>query len=279
MRTVRSADGTPIAFDRAGDGPALIVVAGALQDRSATVALAARLAPRFTVYRYDRRGRGDSGDTGPYSVDREIADLSALIADAGGSAFVFGHSSGAALALEAAARDVAIARLAVYEPPYVVDPGLSRRRVALAGELDRLLAAGRPGDAVQRFLIEAVELRPDVVAMIRASRRWPPMAALAPTLRYDLAILDGGLIPAGRLARVGVPTLFLDGAASPGWARAAVRAAASIVPGARHRSLAGQDHNVADRVLAPLLAGYFGCGEPPARSLGGPGASAPLAEE
>ena len=114
MRTVRSADGTPIAFDRAGDGPALIVVAGALQDRSATVALAARLAPRFTVYRYDRRGRGDSGDTGPYSVDREIADLSALIAEAGGSAFVFGHSSGAALALEAAARDVAIARLAVY---------------------------------------------------------------------------------------------------------------------------------------------------------------------
>ncbi len=279
MRTVRSADGTPIAFDRAGDGPALIVVAGALQDRSATAALAARLAPRFSVYRYDRRGRGDSGDTGPYSVDREIADLSALIAEAGGSAFVFGHSSGAVLALEAAARDVAITRLAVYEPPYVVDPELSRRRVALAGELDRLLAAGRPGDAVQRFLIEAVELRPDVVAMIRASRLWPPMAALAPTLRYDLAILDGGLIPAARLARVGVPTLFLDGAASPGWARASVRAAASIVPRARHRSLAGQDHNVADGVLAPLLAGYFGRGEPGGRSLGGPDASAPRAGE
>ncbi len=258
MRAVRSADGTPIAFDRTGDGPALILVAGALQDRSAAAPLAARLAPQFTVYRYDRRGRGDSGDTGPYSVDREIADLSALIAEAGGSAFVFGHSSGAVLALEAAARDAAITRLAVYEPPYVLDADLSRRRVALAGELDRLLAAGRPGDAVQRFLIEAVELRPEVVAMIRASRLWPPMAALAPTLRYDLAILDGGLIPAARLARVGVPTLFFDGAASPGWARASVRAAASVVPGARHRSLAGQDHNVADSVLAPLLAGYFG---------------------
>jgi pimeloyl-ACP methyl ester carboxylesterase len=259
MQTVRSADGTPLAFDRAGDGPALILVVGALQDRSATAALAARLAPQFTVYRYDRRGRGDSGDTGPYSVDREIADLGALIAEAGGSAFVFGHSSGAVLALEAAARGVAITRLAVYEPPYVVDPGLSRRRVALAGEVDGLLAAGRPGDAVQRFLIEAVELRPDMVAMIRASRLWPLMLALAPTLRYDLAILDGGLIPAARLARVGVPTLFLDGAASPGWARASVRAAASTVPGARHRSLDGQDHNVAAGVLAPLLAEYFGC--------------------
>ena len=259
MRTVRSADGTPIAFDCAGDGPALILVAGALQDRSATAALAARLAPEFTVYRYDRRGRGDSGDTGPYSVDREIADLGALIAEAGGSAFVFGHSSGAVLALEAAARGVAITRLAVYEPPYVVDPEESRRRVALAGEVDGLLAAGRPGDAVQRFLIEAVELHPDVVATVRASRLWLPMQALAPTLRYDLAILDGGLIPAARLARVGVPTLFLAGAASPGWARASVRAAACVVPGARHRSLDGQDHNVADGVLAPLLAEYFGC--------------------
>ena len=259
MRTVRSADGTPIAFDRAGDGPPLILVVGALQDRSATAPLAARLVPQFTVYRYDRRGRGDSGDTGPYSVDREIADLGAMIAEAGGAAFVFGHSSGGVLALEAAARGAAITRLAVYEPPYVVDPDLSRRRVALAGELDGLLAAGRPGDAVQRFLIEAVELRPDVVAMLRASRLWPPMQALARTLRYDLAILAGGLIPAARLAGVGVPTLFLDGAASPGWARASVRAAASVVPGARHQSLDGQDHNVADGVLAPLLAEYFGC--------------------
>jgi pimeloyl-ACP methyl ester carboxylesterase len=258
MQTVRSADGTPIAFDCAGGGPALILVVGALRDRYATRVLAARLAPQFTVYSYDRRGRGASGDTGPYSVDREIADLSALVAEAGGSAFVFGHSSGGVLALEAAARGVAITRLAVYEPPYVVDSELSRSRVALAGELDRLLGAGRPGDAVQRFLIEAVELRPDVVAMIRASPLWPPMEALAPTLRYDLALLNGGLIPAARLARIGVPTLFIDGAASPGWARASVQAAASLVPGARQLSLDGQDHNVADSVLAPLLARYFG---------------------
>ncbi len=258
MHTVRSADGTLIAFDRAGDGPALILVAGALQDRSATGALAARLAPRFTVYRYDRRGRGDSGDSGRYSVDRELADLGALVAAAGGSAFVFGHSSGAVLALEAAARGVAITRLAAYEPPYVVDPDLSRRRVTLAAEVDGLLAAGRAGDAVQRFLTEAVEMQPEVVAMIRASRLWPPMEALAATLRYDLAVLDGGLIPAARLARIGVPTLFLDGAASPGWARASVRAAASIVPGARHLSLDSQEHNVAAAVLAPLLAEFFG---------------------
>lgn len=263
MQTVRSADGTPIAFDRTGDGRALILVAGALQDRTATRALAARLAPQFTVYSYDRRGRGASGDTGPYSVDREIADIGALVADAGGSAFVFGHSSGGVLALEAAARGVAITRLAAYEPPYVVDPDLSRSRVALASELDGLLAAARPGDAVQRFLVEAMEMPSAVVAMIRASRLWPPMEALAATLLYDLAVLDGGLIPAARLARIGVPTLFLAGAASPGWARASVRAVASTVPGARHRSLDGQDHNVADAVLAPLLAEYFGCAASP----------------
>lgn len=257
METVRSADGTTIAFDRSGSGPALILVVGALRDRAATRALAALLAPRFTVYSYDRRGRGLSGDRAPYSVERELEDLGAVIAEARGSAFVFGHSSGAVLALEAAARGAAIARLAVYEPPYVVEAGLSRRRIALAGELDALISSGRSGDAVQRFLVAAVEMPPAVVAAIRASRLWPGMEALAHTLLYDLAVLDGALIPASRMAKISVPTLVLDGAASPAWARASVRALASVVPGARHMSLDRQDHNVADNVLAPLLMDYF----------------------
>jgi pimeloyl-ACP methyl ester carboxylesterase len=257
MRTVRSADGTPIAFDQLGDGPALILVSGALQDRSATRVLAALLRPHFTVYRYDRRGRGSSGDNRPYSVSREIADLGAVIAVAGGSAFVYGHSSGAVLALEAAASGAAITRLAVYEPPYVVEEGLSRRRVALAGEVASLIAAGRPDDAVRRFLVDAVEMPPHAMAVVQASGTWPAMTALAPTLLYDLAMLDGGLIPAGRIATIRRPVLFLDGAASPGWARASVRAAVTLVPGARHLSLDGQDHNVADNVLAPRLTHYF----------------------
>ena len=257
MQTVRSADGTAIAFDRSGAGPALILVVGALQERAATRALAAALAPHFTVYSYERRGRGSSGDTAPYSVDREIEDLGALVAEAGGSAFAFGHSSGAMLALEAAARGLAVTKLAVYEPPYVVDQGLAGRRVTMAAELSGLISAGRRSDAVQHFLIEAVELRPAVVAVIRASRMWPAMEALAPTLLYDLALADGGLIPAARLARIGVPALFLDGTASPDWARRSVRAAAAVVPGARHVSIDGQDHSVADGVLAPLLVDYF----------------------
>ena len=255
--TVRSADGTPIAFDRAGDGPALILVAGALCDRASNDPLAAALAPHFTVYSYDRRGRGASGNTPPYSTGKEIEDFAAVLGAAGGAALVYGHSSGAALTLEAAARGLAITRLAVYEPPYVMTEELSAARVALAAAVGQLISAGRRSDAVERFLTSATDLRPDVVAMLRASRRWPPMEALADTLPYDFAVMDGGAIPAARLARISVPTLFLDGAASPGWARESVRAAASMVPGARHVSIERQDHTVHESIIAPLLVNYF----------------------
>jgi pimeloyl-ACP methyl ester carboxylesterase len=257
VQTIRSADGTPIAVDCAGAGPALILVVGALQDRSATRPLAAALTPYFTVCNYDRRGRGASGDTAPYSVEREIEDFSAVLAQAGGSAFVYGHSSGAALALEAAARGLAITKLVAYEPPYVLTKPESKRRAALASTVGDLLAAGRQGDAVEHFLIEAVGLRPPVVQVLRGSRHWSPMEQLAPTLPYDFAVLDGAAIPASRLGRISIPTLFLDGAASPGWAREPVRAAAACVPGARHASLAQQDHSVAQSIIAPLLVSYF----------------------
>src|SRR5947199_7629740 len=131
MRKVRSKDGTAIAFDQSGDGPAIILVGGAMSTQSASMPLAALLAPHFTVFAYDRRGRGDSGDTAPYAVEREVEDLQALIGEAGGSAYVFGHSSGAALALEAAARGSSITKLALYEAPYIVDDS----RAAVPGDI------------------------------------------------------------------------------------------------------------------------------------------------
>src|SRR5512136_3089047 len=148
MQKVTSKDGTPIAFGKTGHGPAIILVSGALGDRSAAAPLTPLLSPHFTVLAYDRRGRGDSGDTAPYAVEREVEDIDALVTEAGGSAFVYGHSSGAVLALEAAARGLAITRLALYEPPFIVDnshPPVSADYVA---RLNQLVAAGRRGDAV-----------------------------------------------------------------------------------------------------------------------------------
>ncbi|HEY7146471.1 MAG TPA: alpha/beta fold hydrolase [Streptosporangiaceae bacterium] len=260
MPVARSVDGTPITFDRAGAGPALILVSGALRDRSAARGLAAALAPDFTVYNYDRRGRGDSGDTAPYAVGKEIGDLAAMLAEAGGSALVYGHSSGGALALEAAARGLPITALAVYEPPYVLTAGQSARRVELAAAVGELIDAGRHDDAVERFLQVALGMSAAVTRLLRESRMWAPMQRLAATLRYDFAVLDGAAIPAGRLARITIPVLFLDGTASPAWAREPVRAAAAAIPGAQHRSLDRQDHSVTGAVLAPLLARFFSAG-------------------
>src|SRR2546421_2212227 len=152
IRKVRSKDGTAIAFDQSGDGPSIILVGGAMSTRSASAPLAVLLAPRFTVFAYDRRGRGDSGDTAPYAVEREVDDLAALISEAGGSAFVFGHSSGAALALEAAARGLAITKLALYEPPFIVDDSRPPLPGQYVTQLTELLAAGGPGDAGAVFL-------------------------------------------------------------------------------------------------------------------------------
>src|SRR5437763_11255965 len=156
LRKVRSKDGTAIAFDQSGDGPAIILVGGAMSTRSASGPLAALLAPRFTVFAYDRRGRGDSGDTAPYAIEREVDDLDALITAAGGSAFVVGHSSGAALALEAAARGLAITKLALYERPFIVDASRPALRGAYVTQLTALLAPGSRGDAVAYLMTTGV---------------------------------------------------------------------------------------------------------------------------
>jgi pimeloyl-ACP methyl ester carboxylesterase len=267
MNDVTSKDGTTIAFDRSGAGRPIVLVGGALSDRSAAGPLAALLAPHFTVFAYDRRGRGDSGDTPPYAVEREVEDLDALITEAGGSASVFGHSSGAVLALEAAALGLAITKLALYEPPFIVDDS----RPALPGDyvtqLTELTSSGRPGDVVELFLTKGVGVPVDMVAQMRSSPMWPAMEGLAHTLAYDGAIMgdsmSGSPFPIERWASVATPTLVIGGGASPAWARNAIWTLADVLPDARRRSLEGQDHGPAPEVLAPVLEAFFAAGSAP----------------
>ena len=253
MTSVRSADGTMIALEHSGDGPALVVVTGAFCDRSTPAGLAAALDPGFTVWRYDRRGRGDSGDQPPYAAEREIEDLTAVIAAAGAPALVYGHSSGAALALEAAAGGVPVTKVAVYEPPYTGDGGPS---AAFGAELAALVADGQRGAAAERFILRT-GAPADAVAAMRTSPYWPRMEAMAHTLPYDITLCNGGVVPAERLAGIAVPVLALAGGNSPDWAQQAVHDIAAAVPDGRSQVLGGQDHGVSDDVLALVLTAFF----------------------
>jgi pimeloyl-ACP methyl ester carboxylesterase len=262
VERTRSADGTAIAFDRSGQGPAIVVVGGALADRSAFASLAARLAPRFTVIVFDRRGRGDSGDTSPYAVEREVDDLHALIDEAGGFAFVFGHSSGAVIALEAARTlPGRVPKLAVYEPPFVVDDSRVPLPADYVTHLETLVSEGRRGDAVVYFLTAGPGVPAEVVESMRGEEYWPSLEAVAHTLAYDGTVmgdtLSGSPEPLERWASLNVPTLVMAGGASPPWQRAAARALASVLPDARRCTLADQDHGPADDVLAPVLVDFF----------------------
>ncbi|MEV5890819.1 alpha/beta fold hydrolase [Nonomuraea fuscirosea] len=257
---VKSADGTVIAFDRRGEGPAVVLVQGAFTDRRHPLmtAIADGLARWFTVYSYDRRGRGDSGDTAPYAVAREIEDLAAVIDEAGGSVMVFGGSSGAALALEAAVVNPAIAKLAVWEPPYHVDEGAPALPLDFARRLDALVSAGRRGEAVERFMVEAAEVPPADVAAMRSHAFWAQAEAMARTLVYEAAVLGpGNALPAGRLAGIKRPTLVLNAALSPRWMANAGLAVAGAIPGAVRRVLEGQAHNVAPEALVPEVLEFF----------------------
>ena len=260
MGTVRSNDGTTIAFDRSGEGPPVILVGGAFQHRAIdprTARLAELLASRYTVYHYDRRGRGDSGDTPPYAVAREVDDLDALIGEAGGSASVFGMSSGAALALEAAAHGLTIAKLALYEPPYMVSDRGPRPPADHAAQLAELVAAGRRGDAVAFFMTQLIGLPAEAVASIRNAPMWPGLEAVAHTLVYDAAVMGDYSLPTERLASVTAPTLVIDGEESDERLRRAVQAVADILPHAQRRTLAGQTHDYAAEALAPVLEEFF----------------------
>ncbi|MGH9247301.1 MAG: alpha/beta fold hydrolase [Acidimicrobiales bacterium] len=258
MSTVKSSDGTTIALDQTGDGPPVIIVGGGPTDRSVNTPLAELLAPQVTVFNYDRRGHGASGDTPPYAVEREYDDLQAVIDAAGGSAFVFGSSGGGVIALEAAARGRAITKLALWEPPYVLDDETTRARppADYAAQLTELISADRRGDAVELFSTEAAAIPAEFVAQMRQAPFWAATEALAHTLVYDAAIMGDFSMPSDRLSAVPVPTLVIDGGTTP-WLTHSAQAVADTVPNAQRATLAGQPHNVAPDAIAPVLAEYF----------------------
>jgi pimeloyl-ACP methyl ester carboxylesterase len=257
----RSADGTALAFDRVGGGPPLVLVGGALSDRGAAAPISAQLGRGFTVFAYDRRGRGDSGDTPPYAVAREIEDLAAMIEAAGGSAFVYGHSSGAVLALRAAAVGLSIRKLVAYEPPFIVDDSRPPVPDDYVEHLDALVAEGRPGDAVAYFMTTGVGLPAGIVEQMRGAPMWPAFESVAHTLGYDGRIMADtlrGRPLAGRpWSDVKIPTLVMDGGASPPSQRAGARALADVLPDARYRTLQGQDHGPVPEMLAPAITDFL----------------------
>lgn len=253
MPTVASGDGTTIAFDSLGTGPALVLIDGATCHRDAGPMrpLAALMADRFTVYAYDRRGRGASTDTLPFTVDREIDDIAALIETAGGRAALFGMSSGGALAIAAAARlGASVSELAVYEVPVSIE--LDPVAIAYSRNLAEALAAGRRGDAMALFLAR-VGTSAEQIAGMRQAPIWAGFEAIAPTLAYDDAVLGDGLLPYGRIDAVRIPAVVLSGEFAPEFIRESARALATALEYGRHLELPGQRHDVDLAVLAGAL--------------------------
>jgi pimeloyl-ACP methyl ester carboxylesterase len=259
METTKSADGTVIAYDRTGDGPPLIVAVGAFCDRRSFVP-PGNLTSRFTVYTYDRRGRGDSGDTQPYSPDREVEDLAAVVSVAADSApgsavFAFGHSSGGALVLRAAAQGVPLSAVASYEAPFVV-PGTREVVQDPADRIREMVAAGRRGDAVRYWMTSVVAAPAQVVTRMEGSPAWPALEALTHTLPYDIALTGDQGVPAS-LAAIAMPVLVLGGSTSPDWFHRTVQETAAVIPGAKLVMMEGYDHGVPPEVVAPVLTEFF----------------------
>src|SRR5256712_6660034 len=258
MKTAVSSDGTKIAFDQTGDGPPVILVVGAFNDRSTGAPLAKALESEFTVLNYDRRGRGASGDTQPYAVEREVEDLDATIQEVGGAARVFGYSSGGSLAREAAAGGLNIRKLALYEAPFFVGDSPPRPPQDGAAQLAKLVASGRRGEAVELFQTRWVGIPEHVVAQMRHAPFRPALEAIAQTLVYDATILGDFNLPTARLKNVKAPTLAVYGGASPAFLGNAAQAVAKAVPAGQVRALDGQTHDIVPEALAPVLVEFFG---------------------
>lgn len=256
METVTSRDGTKIAVDVSGSGPAIVLVSGGSVDRGSNAGLADALAADFTVHNYDRRGRGDSGDTLPFAVEREIEDIEAVIAAAGGSAHLYGSSSGAGLALEAAAAGAPVDKLVMWEPPYSVDPD-GRPPADAVEQLDRMVAEGRRADAAAYFMTEMVRLPAEFVGFARTQPWWAAQEALAHTLAYDARAMKGYAVPTETAARVSVPTLILTGGASFALFKPTAEALVAAMPNARTAVLEGQEHNVDPTVLGPAMRAFL----------------------
>jgi pimeloyl-ACP methyl ester carboxylesterase len=262
MPTVTSADGTSIAYETTGSGPALIVVDGALcyRGQGPALELAQELAGSFTVYCYDRRGRGESGDTAPWSVEKEIEDLAALLEAAGGTAYLFGASSGAVLAADAAHRLPGFLRLALYEPPFIVDDTHAPRPAAFLAETEALIAAGDTGGAVKKFL-RSVDMPGFAVRILSWLPPFKKLRAAAHTLPYDLRILGdtgrGRPLDPARWSGVSVPAIVMDGGKSPVYMRHAAQALAAALPKAEYRTLPAQTHLVKASVVGPAVREFL----------------------
>jgi pimeloyl-ACP methyl ester carboxylesterase len=263
VNKVKSRDGTTIACEATGAGPALVLVGGAFNDRAARAAgtpLAALLAHHFTVWTYDRRGRGDSepgSADAPTVIAREVEDLAAVIGATGGSASVYGMSSGALLGLTAALQNLPIRKLALYEPPLKREPAEAQACADLADQLEAATAAGRRDQAAELFLTCAMQMPAAAVASMQQSPMWPKLEALADTLSHDMLLAASGPALFDRAASLPIPTLVIDGDASPPGMREGVRVLAARLPAGRQRTLTGQTHDVDIKALAPLLDEFF----------------------
>jgi pimeloyl-ACP methyl ester carboxylesterase len=254
---VTSRDGTQIAFDRTGKGPALILVSGALAHRGALAGspLVAKLSEQLTVYIYDRRGRGESTDVQPYAVEREIEDLEALIDHAGGSAYLFGVSSGAALSMQAAARlgPAKVTRLALYEAPYGQD---SATFASQKQRVNELVETGKPGDAAA-FFLTAIGTPPEALDKMKRSPEWKAIEKLDFTLAYDYEVLGNGAVPEATARAITVPALVMNGGKSLGFIGTAADRIAALIPRAERKTLAGQTHQVNADATASVLIAFF----------------------
>jgi pimeloyl-ACP methyl ester carboxylesterase len=256
MNTATSKDGTNLVYERLGEGPPIILVCGGSVDRSSNAPLAGILASDFTVFNYDRRGRGGSTDVQPYAIEREVEDIDALILEAGGSANLYGTSSGAALAMEAAATGLPIMKLALWEPPFIQDPN-ARPPADQVERYNEMIAEGRRGDAVEYFMTKVVHMPPEFVADARSQPWWPAQEALAHTLAYDATIMGDYSIPVDRAASVKAPTLVIAGGADFPWMRETAQALADALPDGEVRLLEGQGHDVDPAILAGVLKEFF----------------------
>jgi pimeloyl-ACP methyl ester carboxylesterase len=259
MLTVRSKDGTAIAYDKQGKGSVVILVDGALcsRDMGPMPKLATLLSKDFTVINYDRRGRNESGDMKPYAVEREIEDIDALIKESGGHADVFGISSGAALALAAASKGLAIRKLAIYEPPFSVDKNGHVPPLDSESQLKKLIAENNRSGAVNFFMKDMVGIPLIFTYIMRILPVWSKLKKVAHTLPYDAAVMGDWSLPSGMITAIIIPTLVLVGAKSPLSMQLAVQGVAKILTNRKSEMLKGQTHNVSPKVLAPVLSDFF----------------------
>lgn len=259
MNKVISKDETVIVYDKTGAGPAIILVDGAFCSRNfgPMAKLAPALAEHFTVIKYDRRARGDSGDTKPYAVQREIEDIAALVDLAGGSAGLFGISSGAALCIKAVAGGLNINKLVLFEPPFMTDAMKHRAPADAVAQLMRMTAEGRRADAVRFYFTKIMGMPAIVPFFMRFTSNWATMKANANSLPYDAAVMGDFIMPKDQIAAIQIPALVIDSEKSPALLRKPVAAVAALLPNGQRRSLKGQIHNVPPNILAPVLMEFF----------------------